>query len=162
VAREVTNKGAAFYGVTSGTRLTPEIVAAARQRNGGKRAPAGSTTQTRVASREAAPRARTRAPEAVVSLSARPASVSTAAQPETKVPTVFGEREVTIDGLRWRIPSDARVVSNKVGTVVQVLTTEGGYHVLVRQRRAVRELVMTPATAAKAGQLFREKYFPGT
>jgi hypothetical protein len=160
VAREVTSRGAAFYGVPHGTPLTADLVAAARERNGGKRAPKGSTVQTTVASREAAPRARTRAPEAVVSLSARPASVATAAQPETKVPTLFGEREVTVDGLRWRVPSDARVVSSR--TVVQVLTTEGGYHVLVRQQRAVRELVMAPATAAKAGQLFREKYFPGT
>jgi hypothetical protein len=159
MARRIeTKKGAEYYGQPVGTIVTPAITAAARERNGGKRAPAGSTSQTTVARREAAPRARTRAPEAVVSLSARPASAATKAPPETKVPTIFGEREVTVDGLRWRVPSDARVVSNK--TVVQVLTQGGSYHVLCRQQRAVRELAMAPATAARAGRLFREKYFP--
>jgi hypothetical protein len=158
--RKVTHAGKDYWGVPPGTTITKALTAAARERHGTRRPPRGSTVMVTVASKEAGARARTRAPEPVLRLSSRPASVSTTAQPETKVPTVFGEREVTIDGLRWRVPSDARVVSNK--TVVQVLTTEGGYHVLVRQQRAVRELVMTPATAAKAGQLFREKYFPGT
>jgi hypothetical protein len=162
MAREVTSRGAAFYGVTSGTRLTPEIVAAARERSGGKRAPKGSTVQTSVARATAAPRARTAAPEAVVNLSARPASAATTAPPKTTTPTIYGGREIVIDSLRWQVPLDALVQLFPEGGGAHVLTVGGSYHCLIRQRGAVREVVLSTAMQAMTAQKVRDRYFPTT
>jgi hypothetical protein len=160
MARAVTSRGAAFYGVSTGTPLTPKIVAAARERNGGKRAPKGSTVQTTVASREPAPRARSAAQGAVVSLSARPASIAVTPQPETVSPALFGPTTVKVENLSWGVPRGALVHTLPSGHVYVLAPDDPALHVLVRMSGQVREIVMTRAMAQLAGEKFRQRYFP--
>ena len=168
----VTRAGTDFYQVSLGSILTPEIVAAAKLRSGGKPAPRGSTATARLASRVPATRVpdvsvRQTPPEAPVALSAgaavdpshRPASVTPSGKVETIEPEVFGSKRILVAGVGWGVPSNSKIAQMKNAMGVYVLTS-GSLYVLLRQAGRVRQVVMSgPMQEALTEKLLREYEF---
>jgi hypothetical protein len=153
MSRQVARPGVDWYQVPLGTILTPQLIAAAKARHGGKSAPRGSSAPARLASRTVTARpptgyVRQTPPAAAVALSAgaemdpsfRPASVRPAPHVQTKECTLAGTKSVMVAGISYGVPPSARValMRNDLGGVY--IIDNGNLHVLIRVRGQVREV----------------------